>query len=256
MTYNGLFSAAFCLIAQAGDEEVAYFLSGAEYTRFAWGPGGNHEGGHAEGGGRTSALLPSIPHLWRCGLDAVCVLGRDATYFFQWNKYLVYSAEDDETAAPGRVSDITPFTRIDAAVTCTLGNTSRKLAYFFSGDRVYAFDPARPGQGEDASIAEALPWLPRYFRHGIDCAVTTADGATAYLFRGRYFIQLSPCSLIDQTRIASVGDVLHLSPATWPGLYHADQSRRWSTGEEGPWGTPALAPTAPTASTRSAFPRA
>ncbi|MWA07804.1 hypothetical protein [Streptomyces sp. BA2] len=242
MTYNGLFSAAFCLIAQAGDEEAAYFLSGAEYTRFAWGPGGTREGGHAEGGGRTSALLPSIPHLWRCGLDAVCVFGRDATYFFQWNKYLVYSPEDDETAAPGRVSDITPFTRIDAAITCTSGATSRKLAYFFSGDRVYAFDPARPGEGEDASIAEALPWLPRYFRRGIDCAVTTADGATAYLFRGRYFIQLSSRSLTDQEDIAGVGDVLPLNPTTWPGLHHVDPARRWSTGDEGAQVAPAPTP--------------
>lgn len=232
MTDNGLFSAAFCLGAAAGDDEAAYFLSGAEYTRFVWGPGGSRGGGRAESRGRTSALLPSIPHLWRCGLDAVCVLDRDETYFFQCNKYLVYSAEDDETSAPGRVSDITPFSRVDAAVTCTSDNTSRRLAYFFSGDRVYAYDPARPGEGEDAPIVEALPWLPRYFRRGIDCAVTTADGAVAYLFRGRYFTRLSPRSLCDRAKTDGVGDVLPFGPATWPGLYNTDPSLSWATREE------------------------
>lgn len=218
MADNGLFSAAFCLVAQSGEEQAAYFLSGAEYTRFVWGPGGTREGGHSECRGRTSALLPSIPHLWRCSLDSVCVLGRDEMYFFQCNKYLVYSAEDDETATPGRVSDISPFTRVDAAITCATDNRSRNFAYLFSGDRVYAFNPDRPGEGEAAAIAEALPWLPRYFRRGIDCAVTTADGTTAYLFRGHYFTQLSPRSLCAQTGATGADGVLSLSPATWPGL--------------------------------------
>ncbi|MEV0323031.1 hypothetical protein ACIBKX_32815 [Streptomyces sp. NPDC050658] len=218
MTDNGLFGAAFCLAPQAGDTEAAYFLSGAEYTKFAWGPGGTREGGRAQGRGRTSALLPSLPHYWRCGLDSICVFGRSEMYLFQYNKYLVYSAEDDEAAAPGRVSDITPFTRIDAAVTRVATHAPRSLAYLFSDDQVYAYDPARPGEGKATSIAEVLPWLPRSFRRGIDCAVTTADGTVAYLFRGHYFAEFDPRCLGDLTRTADAGNVLPLSPATWPGL--------------------------------------
>ncbi|MFD9635369.1 hypothetical protein [Streptomyces violascens] len=219
MANKGFFDATLCIAAQAGDDDAAYFLSGDEYARFVWGPGGRREGGYVEGRGWTAALLPSIPHTWLSNIDAACVFDQEELYLFQHNKYLVYSFDSDTTSAPGRICDITPFTTIDAAVTTTEVGTGQSLAYLFSEGQVYTHYPKRPDQGELATIAETFPRLRGDFRRGIDSGVPTVDGAAAYLFHGRYFVEVDFRDLHGSAQPYGAGGHSPLPvKTTWTGL--------------------------------------